>query len=258
MSHYFIDSHAHLYLNQFDDEIDNIVEKSIDAKVLKILLPNIDVSTVSPMLETCKKFPAVFFPMIGLHPCSVGKDFEKQLEQLEKYLINERIVAIGEIGTDLYWDQTYKDQQIEAFRIQCQWARELSLPIVIHCRESLDMTIDLVEAIGGGLRGVFHCFGGTMEQARRIDDLGFKVGIGGVSTFKKSEDIRSMIALLPDHQIILETDAPYLAPHPYRGKRNESSYIPLIAKVVAESRQITIEEVAQMTTRNTIELFQLL
>jgi TatD DNase family protein len=194
--------------------------------------------------------------MMGLHPCSVKKDFEKELYIVEDWLAKRKFKAIGEMGTDLYWDKTFWNEQLEAFRIQVDWAKKYSLPIVIHCRESLDQTIELVEQHSDGkLTGVFHCFTGTVEQAERIIKAGFYLGIGGVSTFKKG----GMDVVIPDvdiNHIVLETDSPYLAPVPHRGKRNEPAYIPLVAARIAELKKVSLEEVQKITTQNAAKLFQ--
>lgn len=258
MSHYFIDSHAHLYLDQFKNDIDTVVQRALSLHVTKVLLPNIDLSSVGAMFELCDKYPAVMHPMIGLHPCSVDGDYADQLDKLLPYLDDDRVIAVGEMGTDLYWDKTHLDEQKAAFDIQCNWARERGLPVVIHCRESIDLTIELVRKNQNGyLKGVFHCFGGTIEQAEAIIDLGFMLGIGGVATFKKSHDLRRVLAHVPLTSLLLETDAPYLAPHPHRGKRNESSYVPIVADVVASALELSINEVAQATSANAARLFQL-
>jgi TatD DNase family protein len=194
--------------------------------------------------------------MMGLHPCSVKKDFERELYLVEEWLSKRKFVAVGEIGTDLYWDKTFYDQQKEAFTIQVNWAKKFGLPVVIHSRESLDETIALVEHLQDGrLTGIFHCFSGSVEQAEKIIKLNFLVGIGGVSTFKNG----GLDILLPDvslDRIVLETDSPYLAPVPHRGKRNEPSYIPLIAGKVAEIKKITLEELQLQTTENAERIFQ--
>lgn len=252
----YVDTHAHLYSDQFKDDLDLVVKRCIDVDVRKVLLPNIDSDTVEGMFGLCDSYPDLFYPMVGLHPCSVKEDYKKELDKLEAYLSDDRVIAIGEIGTDLYWDKSFIDQQKDALGIQISWAKAQSLPIVLHCRDSLDITIDIIEeAQDGHLTGVFHCFGGTIEQAKRIIDLGFYIGIGGVSTFKKSGGIREMIGNVALSNILLETDAPYLSPHPNRGKRNESSYIPLIGSIVAESHAVDIEVVAKVTTENVLKLF---
>jgi TatD DNase family protein len=219
-------------------------------------MPNIDHTSIDRMLELEEQSKGSCFSMMGLHPCSVKKDFEKELYIVEDWLAKRKFKAIGEMGTDLYWDKTFWNEQLETFRIQVDWAKKYSLPIVIHCRESLDQTIELVEQLSDGrLTGVFHCFTGTVEQAERIIKIGFYLGIGGVSTFKKG----GMDVVIPDvdiNHIVLETDSPYLAPVPHRGKRNEPAYIPLVAARIAELKKVSLEEVQKITTQNAAKLFQ--
>lgn len=252
---YWIDSHAHIYLKEFDHDRAEVLRRSDEHNVQKIYMPNIDHTSIDHMLEVEAKNPEQCISMMGLHPCSVNKDFEKELYHVESWLSKRTFAAVGEIGTDLYWDKTYWEQQKEAFNIQVKWARQYELPIVIHCRDSIDQTIDLVEALHDDkLKGVFHCFTGTQEQARRITQLGFYLGIGGVSTFKNG----GMDKIIPDldvSTILLETDSPYLSPVPYRGKRNEPAYIPIIAERVAELKKITLEELQLATSTNTQNLF---
>lgn len=252
---YWIDSHAHIYLKEFDHDRAEVLRRSDEHNVQKIYMPNIDHTSIDNMLEVEAKNPEQCISMMGLHPCSVNKDFEKELYHVESWLSKRTFAAVGEIGTDLYWDKTYWEQQKEAFNIQVKWARQYELPIVIHCRDSIDQTIDLVEALHDDkLKGVFHCFTGTQEQARRITQLGFYLGIGGVSTFKNG-GMDKVIPELDVSTILLETDSPYLSPVPYRGKRNEPAYIPIIAERVAELKKITLEELQLATSTNTQNLF---
>lgn len=252
----FIDSHTHLFAEAFDEDRDAVVERAIAAGVEKMYLPNIDVDTVSAMLQMVEQWPANCFPMIGLHPCSVKADFQVQLETLETYLRQQSFSAIGEVGLDFYWDTTFKQEQLLAFGQQIDWALAEDLPVVIHTRNSIDEGISMIEEKqNGALRGVFHCFSGSIEQAKKIIDLGFYIGIGGVATFKNG----GLTPVLNDinlKHILLETDSPYLAPVPYRGKRNESSYIQLIAQKIADIKETTIEEVAAITTQNADNLFE--
>lgn len=252
----FIDTHAHLYLPEFEKEAQEIMFRAEESQVKHIYLPNIDHQSIDAMLEWELKFPNCIATM-GLHPCSVKKDFEKELYIVEDWLKRRKFVAIGEMGTDLYWDTTFFEEQKEAFRIQANWAKQYKLPLIIHCRNSIDETIQLVEELQSAekpLSGIFHCFSGNVEQAQRIIDLGFYLGIGGVVTFKKSglDNVLKQISL---DSLVLETDSPYLAPVPHRGKRNESSYIPLIAEKLASIYQISIEKVAQHTTENAKKIF---
>ncbi|MBL6448323.1 TatD family hydrolase [Fulvivirga sp. 29W222] len=251
----FVDSHAHIYLNKFKEDLSDVLERSFEHGVNRIYMPNIDHTSIDDMMEVESKYPNNCFSMMGLHPCSVQKGFEKELYLVEEWLGKRDFVAIGEIGTDLYWDKTYWEEQKEAFKIQVEWAKEYKLPLVIHCRESIDETIELLEAVKNDeLTGVFHCFSGDLEQARKIIDLGFYLGFGGVATFKNG----GLDAVIPhiglDH-ILLETDSPYLAPVPHRGKRNEPAYIPVIAKRVATLKEMPLDEIAAKTTANALILF---
>lgn len=250
----WIDTHAHIYTKEFADDRAAMLQRCAAAGVEKIFMPNIDVESIDSMLQT-EDASSMCVPMMGLHPCSVNAQFEKDLYQIESWLRKRSFAAVGEIGTDLYWDKTYWPQQQEAFRIQVGWAKELKLPVVIHCRESLDETISLVEALHDGeLSGVFHCFGGSVDQARRIIDLGFMIGIGGVATFKKGGLDQTLPHVDLQH-IVLETDSPYLAPVPHRGKRNEPAYIPLIGERVALIKQLPVMQVSAETTANALRLF---
>lgn len=253
----FIDTHTHLYLENFDADRDAMLQRAIERGITKMLLPNIDMQSITPMLNLCNQYPENCYPMLGLHPTSVGADFEVQLQAIEAVLKNQKVVAIGEIGIDLYWDKTFLEQQIKAFRLQMEWAKDLALPIVIHTREAFPMIFDLVEeAQDGRLKGVFHCFSGSSEDAKRILDLGFFMGIGGVLTYKKST-LPDVLTDVPLESLLLETDAPFLPPIPFRGKRNESSYIFEIASKLAEVKQQSIKTIAEITTKNAISLFNL-
>lgn len=251
-----IDSHAHIYLEQFNEDIDEIIERAQAVGVERIYMPNIDHTSIDDMLELAAKHPDYCFPMIGLHPCSVTKDFEKELYLVENWLSKATFSAIGEVGTDLYWDKTYWQEQKEALRIQLALADKHNLPFVIHCRDSIDETIALVnECNSDRLDGVFHCFTGTVQQARKITDMGFKLGIGGVATFKNG----GMIPVLEEidlEYMVLETDSPYLAPAPNRGKRNEPSFINLVCDKIAEVKKVEPGEVAKSTSLNSLKLFK--
>lgn len=252
----FIDTHAHLYHKQFDQDRNAMMRRTMDAGVHKLFLPNIDTTSVEAMHAMCEAFPEVCFPMMGLHPCSVGEDPARELAEVERLLGTGRYWAVGEIGIDLYWDKTWLQQQQDAFRRQVRWAKELALPVVIHCRESFEEVMAIVEEENNEhLTGVFHCFTGSEEDARRIIGLGgFKLGIGGVITYPKSGLAETMARVGAGH-CVLETDAPYLAPVPYRGKRNESSYIPCVAEALAAAVGLPTEEVARITTANAEQLF---
>jgi len=251
----YIDSHAHLYLDQFKEDIDEVISRALASNVQKIFLPNIDSSTTESMYELSAKYPEICFPMMGLHPCSVKENYKEELEHILEVKKTRKIFGVGELGIDLYWDKTFKEEQIEAFRIQIKWAIEWNLPIIIHSRDALHLTIPIVEELqDGNLSGVFHCFTGTAEDAERIQGVGFYMGVGGVSTFKNGGMDQTLPAIDIKH-LILETDSPYLAPKPYRGKRNESSYIPIVAQRVAELKDLTLEEVMEETTLNSQRLF---
>mgnify|MGYP006290124599 CR=1 FL=1 len=251
----FIDTHAHIYDSKFEEDISKVLENCQEAGVEQIYMPNIDHTSIDGMLELEHRYPAQCKPMMGLHPTSVKKNFEKELYIVEEWLQRRRFAAVGEIGLDYYWDTSFAEQQQEAFRIQIGWAKKFGLPIVIHTRDSFEDSIKIVEELHDErLRGVFHCFTGTVEEAKRIKAVGFYVGLGGVATFKNG-GMDQVIPDIPAEQIVLETDSPYLAPVPYRGKRNEPTYIPLIAKKVAEYRQTDIEEIAEVTTSNATALF---
>jgi TatD DNase family protein len=249
------DTHAHIYLEDFDADRADMLERAQITGVQKIWMPNIDHTSIDRMLDTEDKSGGMCSAMMGLHPCSVNKDFQRELYLVEDWLGRRKFAAIGEMGTDLYWDKSFWHEQLEAFKIQVELAKKFRLPVVIHCRESLEQTIELVEkAKNENLWGVFHCYTGTAEQAKRITDLGFYLGLGGVSTFKNG-GMDQVIPALDIHSIVLETDSPYLAPVPHRGKRNEPAYLGLIASRVAALKNISLEELAAATTRNAARLF---
>lgn len=251
-----VDTHTHLYLEQFDDDRAAVVQRALDNGVERFYLPNVDSRTIAGMLQMEKDFPGRCFPMMGLHPCSVKEDVEKELAAVEDWLGRRSFVAIGEIGMDLYWDKTFVEEQKMAFRRQANWAKSLGIPIVIHSRETTDLLIDLVgEEQDGRLRGIFHCFTGSVEQAEKIIDLGFLLGIGGVLTFKNA-GLDKTIEKIALRHLVLETDAPYIAPTPFRGKRNESAYVRQVAEKLARVKDMDLEEVAEMTTQNAGRVFQ--
>ncbi len=251
---YFIDTHAHIYLDDFATDRVAMLAESEKQAVRKIYMPNVDHTSIDSMLELESRSP-MCVAMMGLHPCYVKKDFERELYLVEEWLSKRKFAAVGEIGTDLYWDKTFWEQQQEAFAIQVNWAKRYNLPVIIHCRESIDETIALVEKLADGkLKGIFHCFSGTAEQAQRIIKLGFLLGIGGVATFKNGGLDKVLPEIALEH-LVLETDSPYLAPVPYRGKRNEPSYIPLIAHKLADIKKISIDDVRTVTTSNALKLF---
>jgi len=253
---HWIDTHAHIYSADFDKDREEVMERSREAGVNEIYMPNIDHTSMDGMLEVESDHPETCFAMMGLHPCSVKKDFESELYIVEQWLSKRKFAAIGEIGTDLYWDKSFWEQQKEAFTIQVSWAKKYKLPIVIHSRQSIDETIGLIEPLlGDGLTGIFHCFSGNLEQAKKIISMGFYLGLGGVATFKNGGLDKVLPEITLDN-LVMETDSPYLAPVPYRGKRNEPSYIPLIAGKIAEIKKISLEEVQEATSRNSGKIFR--
>ncbi len=252
-----IDTHSHIYLTEFDSDRKMMLERAEKEGIVKILMPAIDSITHNQMLETERNFPNRCLSMIGLHPCSVKEEYKHELQMVQDFLEQRKFIAIGESGLDFYWDISFKTQQYEVFQQQIEWALHYDIPIVIHSRNSTDEGIEMIKKNQNGkLRGVFHCFSGTVEQAREIIDLEFYLGIGGVLTFKKSGLYVVMEQLELDH-VILETDAPYLAPVPFRGKRNECSYLKYIVQKLAEIKQMEFEEIARITTENAKNLFGL-
>lgn len=250
-----VDSHAHIYLEHFKDDQDEVINRALEIGVEAIFMPNIDHPSIEDMLKLADKYPGYCFPMMGLHPSSVDKNFEKSLYEVENWLSKETFVAVGEMGTDLYWDKTFWPQQQEAFKIQIELAKKHELPFVIHCRESIDETIALIEPLNTiDLKGVFHCFSGNLDQAQRIVDMGFLLGIGGVATFKNGGLAPVIQGIDLDH-VIIETDSPYLAPVPFRGKRNEPAYVELVANKIAELKNLEAEEVANVTSATAQQLF---
>ncbi|EEX38585.1 TatD family hydrolase [Vibrio metschnikovii] len=252
-----IDTHAHVYASEFDHDREQVIQRAIEQGIEHILLPNIDLDSIAPMLATEAAYPDLCRSMMGLHPCYVNADVKQTLEQIEYWFTQREFIAVGEIGIDLYWDKTYQAEQEMAFITQLNWAKSLNLPVVIHTRDSIDQTLALLkQEQNGQLRGVFHCFGGTVEQAKAINDLGFHLGLGGVSTFKNG-GMDKVIPALDLNYLVLETDCPYLAPVPHRGKRNEPAYTRLVAERIAELRGLSTEYVDQFTTNNAKALFKL-
>lgn len=250
------DTHTHLFATEFDADRPEMISRALEKGVSRFFLPNIDSDSILPMLNMCDAFPDKCFPMMGLHPCSVFADYEKQLDIVKEWLGKRKFYAIGEIGIDLYHDVTYAEQQKLAFRKQIEWAKEMNLPIVIHCRNSFNEVMEIVtELKDEKLKGIFHCFSGSLEDAQKIIALGdFKMGIGGVVTYKNST-LPQVLANIPLQHIVLETDSPYLTPAPFRGKRNESAYIYYVAEKLAGVYNLPIEKIAEVTTQNSIELF---
>jgi TatD DNase family protein len=250
------DTHIHWYLKDFDPDRNAAIKKAIDQGISRFFLPCIDSFSVQQIISLCKDYPENCFGMIGLHPCSVDNNYEEELKEMEQLIPKQKFYAIGEIGIDLYWDKTFFEQQKIVFKRQILQAQKLNLPIVIHMRNSFDEVMDvLLQTKNDTLKGIFHCFSGTLEQAILIiEKTGFKLGIGGVLTFKNSNLFKVIEAIDLKH-VVLETDAPYLAPHPNRGKRNEGSYLSLIAQKIAEIKNISLEEVAEITTDNSKQIF---
>ncbi|TNF30199.1 MAG: TatD family deoxyribonuclease [Bacteroidetes bacterium] len=252
-----VDTHAHLYSSQFNEDLNDVMLRAMENGVERMLLPNVDSSSTEAMWKVVNAYPERCFPMMGLHPCSVNGTYKEELDHVQQELATGRYIAVGEIGIDLYWDKTFIKEQTVAFEQQMEWAKELNLPVAIHCRESFDEIFASVEKVQDGrLRGVLHCFTGTAAQAQRCIDLGLHLGMGGVLTFKKS-GIDDAIRHIPMEWLLLETDAPYLAPTPHRGKRNESGYTKLVAEKLAEVKMMGLDEVAAITTANAEKLFNL-
>jgi TatD DNase family protein len=251
-----IDTHAHIYAKEFDFDRDAMISRAIARGVEKFYMPNVDLESIPRMLELEAKYPERCFAMMGLHPCSVEADYKTVLAEIEKHLFARKFVAVGEIGLDYYWSKEFVEQQKDAFRIQCRWAIELDIPIIIHARESLDDLIQIVaeEKKDERLRGIFHCFGGSLEQAQKIMQLGFWMGIGGVLTYKKS-GLDEIVKDIPLEWLVLETDAPYLTPVPHRGKRNESAYLFHVAERLAEVKGISLDELAKTTSKTAMKIF---
>lgn len=254
----FIDTHSHLYDEAFSSEENLAVERAIEAKVTKMILPDIDASTREAMFTLAERHPDTLFPTLGLHPTSVSQNWEEELNAVEKSLGNHKIWAIGEIGIDCYWSKEFLEQQKEVFRVQLELAHKSDLPVIIHSRESTELIINILKDFKHlPLRGVFHAYSGSVETFHELQKLGdWYIGIGGVLTYKKAS-IAETVKNIPLERILLETDSPYLTPVPYRGKRNESSYIPHIAEKLALQKEIDIAEVAHVTTANAKRLFRI-
>jgi TatD DNase family protein len=254
-----IDTHTHLYSSQFDVDRNDVIKSAIDNGVHKFLLPNIDLESIDGMNQLVMDYPNKCYPMMGLHPCSVNSDWENVLNKMESYFDSpNKFIAVGEIGIDLYWDKSFKEEQIKVFEIQINWAKKFNLPIVIHARDSFVEIFNVLDKLeDDSLRGVFHCFTGDENHAKKILEYkNFYLGIGGVVTFKKS-GLEEVLKNVPLDKIMLETDSPYLAPTPHRGKRNESGFLPLIALKLSSVYGISENEIAALTTQNAINLFNL-
>ena len=251
------DTHTHLYLKEFDNDIDSVINRALDLNINNFLLPAIDSSHTESMLNLKNAYPDIMHLMAGLHPCSVKHNYMDELSHVEKITKNHNVVAIGEIGIDLFWDKSTLNIQKEAFALQIKLAKKLNLPIVIHCREAFDEIFEVLEKEKSDkLRGIFHCFSGTYEHALKAISFNMKLGIGGVVTFKNGK-IDKFLNNIPIDNLVLETDSPYLAPVPFRGKRNESSYITLIVKKLSEIYNLSEKKIIETTTQNALDIFKI-
>ena len=254
---YLVDTHTHIYDHQFSLDRNETVQRALEAGVNMMLLPNVDASTIAPMLELHEQYPDCTRVMMGLQPEEVKEDYKQVLFLMEKELESGIYVGVGEVGLDFYWDATFEKQQFDAFETQLDWAKQLHLPLSIHCRNAFDKMVQILEKKqDGGLRGIMHCFTGTEEEAKVYLDLGFHLGLGGVTTYKNC-GVKDYLPNLPLDRIVLETDAPYLSPVPCRGKRNEPAFLVHTAQKIADILQIPVEELAAVTTANAQALFQL-
>ena len=254
---YLVDTHTHVYDHQFSLDRNEAMQRALDAGVKMMLLPNVDASTIAPMLELHEQYSDCTRVMMGLQPEEVKEDYKEVLSLMEKELERGIYVGVGEIGLDFYWDATYENQQLDAFETQLDWAKQLGLPLSIHCRNAFDKMVRILEhKQDGGLRGIMHCFTGTEEEAKVYLELGFHLGLGGVTTYKNCE-VKDYLSNLPLDRIVLETDAPYLAPVPCRGKRNEPAFLVHTAQIIADIFQMPMDDVAEVTTTNAKVLFGL-
>ena len=252
----FIDTHTHLFSEQFDDDIDEVIQRSLNEGITKMYLPNINSDTIDSMMKLSARYPENCFPLMGLHPCDVKEDYQREIDLVKEWHAKHKFYAVGEIGIDLFWDKTFVEQQKDAFRQQIQLAKKIQLPIVIHVRDSFDEVFEIVnDENDDSLFGIFHCFTGDINQANQILRYGgFKLGLGGVLTFKNS-GLDKTISQIDMEHLVLETDSPYLAPVPHRGKRNESVYLKLVAQKLAEIKNLPLSEVAKITTENANQVF---
>jgi TatD DNase family protein len=252
-----IDTHSHIYLAEFDSDRESMLTRAGNEGISLILMPAVDQETYLSMLKTEENFPGKCLSMMGLHPCSVKEGYKQELKIAEEYLQKRRFVAVGETGLDFYWDKTFTKEQYESFQTQIEWAKHYDIPVVIHSRNSIEECISTIkENQQGNLKGIFHCFSGNERQANEIIDLGFYLGIGGVVTFKNS-GLDKVMADIDMKNVVLETDAPYLAPVPFRGKRNECSYLKYVVEKLAEIKNVSEEDIAEITTKNAKELFDI-
>jgi TatD DNase family protein len=250
-----IDTHCHLYAEEFNEDSDAMIQRALDAGVSQFYLPAIDSKEIASMLALEKKYPGVCKAMMGLHPCYVKENYQEELSIVKEWLNKRSFAAVGEIGLDYYWDTTFKQQQQEAFELQMNWAFEKNMPIVIHTRNAMQETIEMVKPFAAkGLKGIFHCFSGSYESAAEIIKMGFLLGIGGVVTYKNA-GLAEVLTKIDLEHLVLETDAPYLTPVPFRGKRNESSYLQYVLRKLSEIKQVSEANIAAITTANAEKLF---
>ncbi len=251
----FVDSHSHIYSADFSLDRDEVITRALEAGVERIVLPNIDSSSIKPLMDLTDTIPGLFFPLVGLHPTSVKEDFRKELQILEYWLGKRKFYGIGEIGIDLFWDKSFLEEQTEAFNTQLIWAKNRNFPVVIHVRESFNEVMEQLRKVHTPeLKGVFHSFTGTLEQAEQVIELGFKIGINGIITFKNS-DLGETIQKIDPRHLLIETDSPWLAPVPHRGRRNECSYVVTIAEKIAQLHNTSLSSIADITSKNAKELF---
>jgi TatD DNase family protein len=251
----FVDSHSHIYSADFSLDRDEVITRALEAGVERIVLPNIDSSSIKPLMDLTDTIPGLFFPLVGLHPTSVKEDFRKELQILEYWLGKRKFYGIGEIGIDLFWDKSFLEEQTEAFNTQLTWAKNRNFPVVIHVRESFNEVMEQLRKVHTPeLKGVFHSFTGTFEQAEQVIELGFKIGINGIITFKNS-DLGETIQKIDPRHMLIETDSPWLAPVPHRGRRNECSYVVTIAEKIAQLHNTSLANIADITSKNAKVLF---
>lgn len=250
-----IDTHAHIYSEEFLQDVDEVLQRAYDNDVKKIILPNIDSGTVKRLIDLNDAYPHLCYPLMGLHPTSVAADYREELEAVEYWLDKRKFYGVGEIGIDLYWDRNFLKEQQDAFRYQIKLAKSRQLPVVIHVRDSFNEVFSVIkEEQDGNLKGIFHCFSGTETEAKQVIEQGFLLGIGGVITFKNN-DLKNVVGKVAIENLVIETDAPYLTPAPKRGKRNESAYLVYVAQALAKIYDISVNEVAEITSENARKLF---
>jgi TatD DNase family protein len=252
-----IDTHSHLYLEDFDDDREEVIHRALESDIKKLLLPNIDAGTIERLSKMVNDYPGICYSMMGLHPGSVKENYEEELDIIYNSLKRGKHIGVGEIGIDLYWDKSFQKEQEVVFEKQLIWAKEFNLPVVIHSRDSFDEIFQVMDKVfNNDLRGVFHSFTGSKRELEKIKDYDFYIGINGISTFKNSE-LKEILPLIPENRLLLETDSPFLAPVPRRGRRNESSYLRFINEFIAGYLSVPVEKMEEKTTRNAVELFKI-